>query len=69
MKITVKAEECKGKDLRPGELFSTVGPEYWEAAMDRLSVGERVYIRTNAQHDQNDGETPIYRITIMESNT
>ena len=47
MKITVR--EVKGKDLKPGDLFSTAGELYWKAVErnDKRSIGEKVYIRTD----------------------
>ena len=63
--MRVKAELVTGRDLEPGDLFSTAGPEYWDVAMDRVSVGEMVYVRTNADTDLfDDADEPIYRITI-----
>jgi len=53
------------RDLEPGDLFSTYGPAYWNAINDFSSIGERVYIRTNAPaFDAPDPEITIYRITI-----
>ena len=63
--MRIKAELIKGEDLRPGDLFSTVGPDYWDLAMDRLSVGERVYIRTNASTPPEQALDAIYRITVV----
>lgn len=63
MKIT--AVQVIGRDLKPGELFSIAGPDYWRTALDKGSVGEQVYIRTNVPTDQfHDADEPIYRITI-----
>ncbi len=64
MKAKIQAEMILGKDLQPGDLFSTAGPEYWDYAMDRGSVGERVYIRTNAPCPASQGNEPIHRIAI-----
>ena len=64
--MTVKAELTTGRDLKPGDLFSTVGPEYWATINERPSVGERVYIRTNTPADIFlDVDEPIYRITVL----
>lgn len=64
MKAKVQAEETLGKDLQPGDLFSTGGPDYWDTAMDTDSLGERVYIRTNAPCPSDQANEPVYRITI-----
>jgi hypothetical protein len=63
--IKIRAEPIKGRDLQPGDLFSTHGPSYWDGAMDKGSVGERVYIRTNSPaSDAPDAEDTVYRITV-----
>lgn len=68
MPVRIKAELVTGRDLAPGDLFSTAGPEYWDNALDRASVGERVFIRTNSSPDRvDDADQPIYRITIERS--
>lgn len=64
MRAKVQAEEILGKDLQPGDLFSTGGPDYWDTAMDRGSLGERVYVRTNAPCPSDQANEPVYRITI-----
>ena len=45
MAIKIKATKVRGIDLKPGDLFSTAGQDYWLKAMDKGSVGERVFIR------------------------
>jgi hypothetical protein len=42
----VRATEVVAGDLRPGDLFSIAGQDYWGMAMnDGLSLGQKVYIR------------------------
>ncbi len=64
--ITTK---IKGKDLKPGDLFSTVGPEFWEtgdASRDVECIGHKVYIRTEAPPETvEDGESFVYKITVV----
>lgn len=63
----VTATPILGRDLRPGDLFSARGPEYWAGAMDKRSIGESVYVRTNAPADHApDGDETVYKITIEE---
>ena len=63
--MKIKAEEVLARDLKPGDLFSTVGPEYWAIAMDAGSIGERVYIRTNIlAGEAPDPDLSVFRITI-----
>ena len=65
MKVAIQCERVIGSVLKPGELFSTVGPEYWEDAMDKGSIGERVFIRTNSSAENvDDSAEYVYRITI-----
>ena len=62
MKITVEAITCDA--LQPGDLFSTAGDAYWNGGRDRLAVGERVYIRTEAPCPADQASDPIFRITV-----
>ena len=63
--MRVKAEKVTGRDLKPGDLFSTAGQDYWDIAMNQGSVGERLYVRTKIDADRfDDADEPIYRITI-----
>lgn len=64
--MTIRATLCKGRDLKPGDLFSTEGQDYWGTFDQNLSVGERVYIRTNTPADlYPDLDEEIYRIEVM----
>jgi len=65
MRIT--ATRVKGKELKPGDLFSTAGPLYWENIDSEPSIGEKVYIRTNRplRPDQEDEE--MYRVEVKEN--
>ena len=62
----IKATQCKGRDLLPGDLFSTVGSTYWDGFGHLDSVGERVYIRTNVPSDNfPDADADIFRIEVI----
>ena len=63
MKITT--EKIKGSDLKPGELFSSAGDEYWQHR-DNRSIGEKVYIRTDTPLLPSAQEEVVYRIVIKE---
>ena len=68
MAITIKAVLIRASDLQPGDLFSTAGPDYWNLALDKGSVGERVYIRTNAPvAGADDVDVIVYRIEIQHN--
>lgn len=65
--MRIKATACKGKDLLPGDLFSTANQYYWDTIKDRFSIGERVYIRTETPSNvTTDAEAIIYKIEIIK---
>lgn len=64
--MTVKATLCKGRDLKAGDLFSTVGQGYWSTIDLTGSVGECVYIRTNTPADNfEDADEDIFRVEVI----
>jgi hypothetical protein len=66
MRTEIRATKCKGRELQPGDLFSTAGPEYWSRWDSRGSVGECVYIRTNVPASEfPDADEDIYRIEVL----
>jgi hypothetical protein len=65
--IRINATAILGRDLRPGDLFSTEGPAYWDGFQQFYSIGERVYIRTASPAAQApDADEEVYRIEIEE---
>ena len=58
----------KGKDLKPGDLFSTMGELYWNREQITMheSLGEKVYIRTETSCPKNQEDEEIYRIEIKK---
>lgn len=65
--MTICCTLMKGRDLQPGDLFSTRGQRYWDAIDGRRSVGESVYIRTRMPADEfPDADEDIYRIEIVQ---
>jgi hypothetical protein len=65
-RIKITAQPCKGADLNPGDLFSTAGPEYWAGA-DPTYIGEKVYVRTNADTPLDQTQEPVFRIRISRA--
>ncbi|HEY2243423.1 MAG TPA: hypothetical protein VGH47_04265 [Xanthobacteraceae bacterium] len=66
--MKVKATSVAGRDLHPGDLFSTVGPDYWQRIDANESIGERVYIRTNTPSaNANDADACVFKIEIERS--
>lgn len=63
--IHFEATETTCDQVRPGEVFSTGGPEYWEH-LDPRAIGEKVYIRTNAPCPPHDVGQPIFTIEVKE---
>lgn len=65
--MKIVAVKCSGRELKPGDLFSTVGPEYWDHVADRRSIGEKVWIRTDTPAgDAPDEDILVYRIIIEQ---
>ena len=66
MKFKVTA--IKGKDLKPGDLFSNVGELYWSEKNINLhiSIGEKVYIRTDTPLPKDQLETNLYKIEVAK---
>lgn len=72
--MKVIATKVKAEELKPGDLFSTMGQRYWntaargdgEASVRRglYSVGESVYIRTDTPCPKEQADNEVYRITI-----
>jgi len=61
--MKIKAIKIKCKDLKAGDLFSTAGSEYWDN-FNPLSIGERVFIRTEVDGPKEELEDDIYKIEI-----
>lgn len=64
MRILAEAILCK--DLKPGDLFSELGPSYWDKNGHESdgSVGEKVYIKTNTVCPIEDEEIQVFKIVI-----
>jgi hypothetical protein len=67
-KFTIKAERIVASDLRPGDLFSTIGSDYWDDAIMGPSIGEKVFVRTHTPPDRApDSDLMVYRLTIEKT--
>jgi len=68
MTVKFKAEAIRAGDLKPGDLFSIVGPAYWDNVDKRPSIGEQVYARTNtpASAAIDSPDTQVFQITIVQ---
>ena len=65
--LKIIATPIKGRDLKPGDLFSTADQDYWDRHHLNYSVGERVYIRTDAPADLfDDRDETVYKIKITK---
>lgn len=60
--VRIRAEKIEARYLKPGDLYSTVGHEYWDHAMLRGEVGITVLIRSAV--DADGGDEIVYRIII-----
>ena len=68
--MKIKATLVVGFQLKPGDLFSTLGSQYWDHIDERGSVGECVYIRTNVPaSDFPDADAMVYRIEVGHDET
>ena len=66
-KIVINAEEVKCEDIKPGELFSARGADFWDGVPHLGSLGESVYIRMPTPVPPNDVGRSTFRITITEA--
>ena len=63
--MRVVAKKTTAKDLRPGDLFSTGGPDYWAEVASRPGViGERVYVRTDQPCPAGEENEVVYRLVV-----
>lgn len=63
--IRVVAEKTEFKNLKPGELFSNLGPDYWTATAHKLPASA-LSMRTN-DPDGLDDDSIVYRLTVVVS--
>lgn len=63
--IHFRATETTCDQIKPGEMFSTAGPEYWENTSPH-AIGEKVYLRSNGPCPPADANEPIFRIEVEE---
>ena len=64
MAIRFIATKTTCEKVKPGEAFSAAGPEYWDNH-NPGSIGERVFLKTNAPCPEGDVGKEIYVITVM----
>lgn len=65
-RIAFRATLTLCEEIKPGEAFSTAGPEWWGFERFPPSLGEKVYLRTHAPCPPQDVGQPIYRIEVVE---
>lgn len=62
--MKIVATPIAAKDLQPGDLFSLYPVSYWEN-YDPASIGQKVYIRTEAtDYPAEDADATVTLITI-----
>jgi len=71
MAVKFKATPIRAGDLKPGDLFSIVGPTYWDNVDKSNSIGEKAYIRSNtpASAAIDSPDTMVYQISIVQTCT
>ena len=57
----------KAKDLRPGDLFSNAGADYWNGRRDKTAVAEKVYMRTECPCPVDQENDKVYRVMMVDS--
>jgi hypothetical protein len=68
--VRIRATRIKAGELQPGDLFSTVGQDYWDGACGgKGAMGERVYIRTEDPCPPEQTDEPTYRVTVVRKTT
>lgn len=68
--VTIECVALAARDLQAGDLFSTRGLEYWAFALDKGSIGEKVYVRTHTDADTaRDADSIVYRLTFTREGT
>lgn len=60
--VRIVATLVEAEHLKPGDLFSDRGPDYWN--MSKLAFGQ-VFVKFNDDADADVGFEPVYRITIV----
>ncbi len=64
--VAVKTEE---QNLKPGDLYSERGPEYWNKAMGKNYLpGVPLLVRTNDE-TQSDPHASVFRLTVVLEDT
>jgi len=68
-KVVIRAIPIKVQDLEPGDLFSSLGQQYWGTVDLNLSLGEKLYIRTNSPPPlrKDIQEKQLFKIEIERS--
>jgi len=61
----IVAETVKCVDIKIGDLFSRLPPEYWQRFAMLSSLGEKVYIRTNGPVPDDELNDTTTRIRII----
>jgi len=62
--MKIKAIKVEASELKAGDLFSTANQTYWDNIKANLSIGEKVYIRTETPCPQDQEDDEIYKVVI-----
>lgn len=62
--MKIIAHQIKAKELQPGDLFSS-GDQYAWDNYDPLSLGQQVFIRTEAPCPSTQADITLYRIEVI----
>jgi len=64
--MKIIATKILSKDLKPGDLFSTVDQAYWNNIKGSRSIGKKIYIRTEEPCPSDQLDVEIYKIRINQ---
>lgn len=62
--MKVQAEACMLSDLKPGDLYSPLGPEYWNHLDETTKVGQEIAVRSNLAELPLGADAPCFRLTV-----
>jgi hypothetical protein len=66
MKVRAVCLPTIARDLKPGDLWSYIGPIYWDTAFDRNGSYEMLMVRTNTPvAHMGMPDEPVWRIIIQ----
>lgn len=63
--VRIVATQVEEHHLKPGDLFSDMGPDYWSVTQTKCGYAN-VFVKLNNEADFDIGMSPVYRLTIVK---